>query len=73
MPNTQNTPEYQRSHKLRVYEEALAEALDEGGISSKERALLARLSESLEIPAAEADAIEAEVKMRIGNRQAAAA
>jgi hypothetical protein len=73
MPNTQNTPEYQRSHKLRVYEEALAEALDEGGISPKERALLARLSESLEIPAAEADAIEAEVKMRIGNRQAAAA
>jgi hypothetical protein len=73
MPNTQNTPEYQRSHKLRVYEEALAEALDEGGISPKERALLARLSESLEIPAAEANAIEAEVKMRIGNRQAAPA
>jgi hypothetical protein len=73
MPNTQNTPEYQRSHKLRVYEEALAEALDEGGISSKERALLARLRESLEIPAAEANAIEAEVKMRIGNRQAAPA
>ena len=73
MPNTQNTPEYQRSHKLRVYEEALAEALDEGGISPKERALLARLRDSLEIPAAEAEAIEAEVKMRIGHRQGAAA
>jgi hypothetical protein len=38
MPNTQNTPEYAAFQKLRVYEEAVAGAQPEGGVSEKERA-----------------------------------
>ena len=67
MPNTQNTPEYQRSRKMRVYEEALLEALDENGISSKERSLLNRLRDSLEISAADAEAMEEELRSRFGS------
>lgn len=65
MPNTRNTPEYQHSRKMQVYEEALIEALDENGISPKERALLARLRDSLEIAPADAEAMEVEVKNRL--------
>lgn len=58
MPNTKNTPEYTRYRKMQVYEAAVAEALAEGGITHKERALLARLRDSLEISAADAEALE---------------
>jgi hypothetical protein len=43
---------------LQVYEAALAEALQEGGISPKERALLVRLRDSLGISEEDALAIE---------------
>ena len=49
MPNTKNTPEYAVFRKMQVYEEAVAEAHYEGGISEKERSLLNRLRESLGI------------------------
>ncbi len=62
MPNTQNTPEYVAFRKLQVYEEAVAEAQYEGGISQKERALLVRLRDSLGISASDADAIEGELR-----------
>lgn len=62
MPNTKNTPEYAAFRKMRVYEEALAEALQEGGISEKERALLVRLRDTLGITESDADAIEAELQ-----------
>jgi len=64
MPNTTNTPQYVAYRKMQVYEEALIEALDESGISRKERALLNRLRDSLEIPVADAEAMENEVKSR---------
>ncbi len=64
MPNTQNTPEYKASRKLQVYEAALSEALQEGGISQKERALLVHLRDSLGISASDTEAIEAELQMR---------
>lgn len=73
MPNTRNTPEYQYAHKRRVYEEALIEALDENGVSPKERALLERLRDSLEIPAADAAAMEQELRMRLAAHKTAAA
>jgi hypothetical protein len=41
-----------------MYEEAVAEAHAEGGISVKERNLLARLRDSLDIAESEAEAIE---------------
>ena len=59
MPNTHNTPEYASFRKMQVYEEAVFEANAEGGISSKERALLVRLRDSLGISESDADAIEA--------------
>lgn len=65
MPNTQNTPEYAASRKLQVYEAAIAEARQDGGISQKERALLVRLRDSLGISESDADAIESEPQTRL--------
>lgn len=64
MPNTQNTQEYAAFRKMQVYEAAVAEALYEGGISQKERALLVRLRDSLGISASDAEAIEGELQTR---------
>jgi hypothetical protein len=62
MPNTVNTPEYAAFRKLQVYEAAVAEALQEGDISAKERALLIRLRDSLGISQADAAAVERELE-----------
>ena len=62
MPNTQNTPEYAAHRKLQVYESAIAEALQGGGISDKERALLNRLRDTLGIAKADADALERDLQ-----------
>jgi len=59
MPNTHNTPEYKSGRKRQVYESAIAEALQDGGISAKERSLLAHLRDSLGISESEAEQIEA--------------
>ena len=64
MPNTRNTAEYAMFRKMQVYEEAVAEAHYEGGISAKERALLDRLRDSLGISAADAETIEVEITAR---------
>jgi len=61
MPNTQNTPEYAASRKAQVYEAAVAEALPDGNISERERALLVRLRDSLGISESDAGAIEREL------------
>ena len=58
MPNTKNTETYRETRKAEVYEAAFAEATEEGGISDKERALLNRLRDSLELTPSEASAIE---------------
>lgn len=62
MPNTVNTPEYAAYRKLQVYEAALAEAMEEGGISNKERALLNRLRDSLQISEADAASLERDMQ-----------
>ena len=62
MPNTKNTPEYAAFRKMQVYEAAVAEALQEGGISQKERSLLARLRDSLDVSESDAEAIELELQ-----------
>jgi hypothetical protein len=64
MPNTRNTPEYRMFRKLQVYEAALIEALEGGGISPKERALLKHLRDSLGITPADAQALEQELEAR---------
>jgi len=58
MPNTENTPEYLAHRKMQVYEAALAEARQEGGISDKERSLLNRLRDSLDISLSDAEMLE---------------
>ena len=62
MPNTKNTPEYAAFRKMQVYEAALIEALQDGGISHKEQSLLARLRDSLGISESDAEAIENELQ-----------
>jgi len=61
MPNTNNTPEYAAHRKMQVYEAAVAEAQQEGGISDKERSLLNRLRESLDISSIDAETMEREL------------
>lgn len=61
MPNTNNTQTYRDTRKTEVYEAAYAEAVEEGGISDKERSLLNRLRDSLELTPNEASAIELKV------------
>ena len=58
MPNTRDTPEYLAFRKLQVYEAAFVDAFRDGGITSKERALLDRLRESLQISRVDAAALE---------------
>ena len=65
MPNTHNTAEYAVFRKMQVFEEAVAEAHYEGGISAKERALLNRLRDSLGISVADAESIEHELISRL--------
>lgn len=65
MPHTSATPQYVAYRKMQVYEEALIEAMDENGISPKERALLVRLRDSLEISPADAEAMEKDVGNRL--------
>ncbi len=67
MPNTKNTPEYASFRKMQVYESAIAEALQESGISDRERALLVRLRDSLGISESDAEAIELELKAGAAN------
>ena len=62
IPNTKNTPEYAAFRKMQVYEAAFAEAQHEDGISERERALLNRLRDSLDISASDALAIEDELQ-----------
>ena len=63
MPNTHNTPEYAASRKLQVYEAALTEALPDGNISERERELLNRLRDSLDISFTDADTLERELQV----------
>jgi hypothetical protein len=58
MPKTRRTPEYVAFRKLQVYEAAVSEALQEGGISDKERKLLGHLRASLDITEQDAESIE---------------
>ncbi len=64
MPNTENTPAYASHRKMQVYEAALVEAQQEGGISEKERSLLNRVRDSLDISSADAATLENDLYAR---------
>lgn len=61
MPNTTNAEAHKRTRKAEVYEAAYAEAAEEGGVSDKERALLDRLRDTLELSPDQAFDIEQRV------------
>ena len=61
MPSVQDSPEYLGTRKLDVYRAALEGAIQDGSISPRERDILTRLRQQLELSAAEADAAEAEL------------
>jgi hypothetical protein len=58
MPNTRATPEYETYRKLQVYEAALHSALEQGGISDRERQMLNSLIASMGIDPQAAEALE---------------
>ncbi len=62
MPGTRATPEYETYRKLQVYEAAVQAALDEGGISDKERRMLDSLVGSLGIDLKTAQQLEDHVR-----------
>jgi len=67
MPRTENTPEYAAYRKMQVYEAAVSEAVPDGNISPRERALLNRLRDSLGISEADAAALERDLLARQTN------
>jgi hypothetical protein len=70
MPKTVSTPEYLAYRKMQIYEAALTEALGGDGISDKERAILTRLRESLEVSHDDARAMEDQLLARRAARVA---
>ena len=58
MRGVRDTPDYRQSRKHDVYRATLEGALEDGAITDRERKILDRLREQLEIPAAVAEEIE---------------
>jgi hypothetical protein len=71
MPSVSNTPTYVAYKKLEVYRAALEGAAEDGEVTSKEHAVLARLREKLGISTEDAAALESEVLASIPYRGAA--
>lgn len=61
MPRVQGTPAYVAFRKMEVYKAALEGAVQDGEISPRERGMLQRLRVSLDIPEADALAMERDV------------
>lgn len=64
MPHVRPTPEYLAYKKLEVYRAAVEVAHESNGIDERERAILQRLREKLDLAPQDADALEAEVGAR---------
>jgi len=64
MPGVRDTPEYESYRKLQVYEAALESAYQEGGVSQRERSMLASIATSLGIHADDAERLERDVSAR---------
>ena len=61
MRGVRDTPDYVESRKHQVYQAALEGAIEDGTISERERDILRRLREQLELPAAVAEELEAKM------------
>jgi hypothetical protein len=58
MPRTTGTPEYLAQRKHEIYRAAIEDAMRDGSVSAKERALLLRLADNLGLSAEESTRIE---------------
>jgi hypothetical protein len=70
MPNTRATPQYEAYRKLQVYEAALRAALQEEGISDRERRMLDSLVQSLGIDEHAARQLEADLRESLSRSSA---
>jgi hypothetical protein len=61
MPRTTGTPEYLAQRKHEIYRAAIEDAMRDGVVSAKERALLLRLADNLGLSAEESTRIERDV------------
>jgi hypothetical protein len=61
MPKTTGTPEYLAQRKHEIYRAAIEDAMRDGVVSAKERALLLRLADNLGLSAEESGRIERDV------------
>jgi hypothetical protein len=61
MPRTTGTPEYLAARKHEIYRAAIEDAMRDGVVSAKERALLLRLAENLQLSSDESIGIERSV------------
>lgn len=66
MPHVSATSEYLTFRKLQVYRAALEGAFEDGDVTPKERAMLARLRDELGIAPSDADALESDVAKKGG-------
>lgn len=66
MPRVQDTAEYRTVKKREVYRAAVEGALQDGDVTEKERAMLARLAESLGIGPVEMNDVEREARVAQG-------
>lgn len=69
MPGVRDTPEYTSYRKLQVYAAALESAYQEGGVSTRERAMLQSVAASLDLHPDDAERLERDIRDR---RQVAA-
>jgi hypothetical protein len=65
MPGVRDTPEYTSYKKLQVYAAALESAYQDSAISDRERAMLARIADSLELHPGDAEQLERDVRARV--------
>ncbi|MFW6078816.1 MAG: hypothetical protein ACODAE_04300, partial [Gemmatimonadota bacterium] len=61
MRGVEDSPRYLGARKLEVYQAALEGAIEDGVITERERTILVRLRDQLEIPTVEADRMERDV------------
>ncbi|MEA3137286.1 MAG: hypothetical protein QOC71_1567 [Thermoplasmata archaeon] len=66
LPKVESTTKYVEFRKMEVYRAAIESALEGGEPNAKERDMLDRLRAKLGIPAADADALEGDVRATLG-------
>lgn len=67
MPNTHNTPEYEKFRKYQVYESAVHAALEDGHISERQRRVLNSMVDSMGIDTKVAEQLEDDARAAISN------